>query len=51
MGNYHVIGPVCVCVCVCLSVCVCESVCEQPSARSLHSRNFILGIYVAHGHL
>ena len=27
MGNYHVIGHVCVCVCVCVSVCLCVCVC------------------------
>ena len=58
IGNYHVIGHVCllVCVCVCVSVClcvcvrVCVSVCEQDTGHSFQRRNFLFGEHVTYVH-
>ena len=42
MGNYHVIGHVCLSVCVCVCLCMCVSVCEHSGAYSFLSSTFIL---------
>ena len=42
MGNYHVIGHVCLSVCVSVYLCMCVSVCEHSGAYSFLSSTFIL---------